>query len=211
MLDFLVHDWSYVGIIVFLILTGCGLPIPEEVPIVLAGVLSAQPDGLDPWLAYFSCLVGAIVGDAVMYSIGYRFGHSLLKDHPKCARFLHAEREERFERAIQDHGLKVLLVARFMVGIRGPVYLAAGVVRMPFRRFFLMDLLAATLVVSLFFGLSYAFGEAITDSLKRVEAMFTAVILLVLLIVGGILYYRRRRTIAQALLKQPRDGERSST
>src|SRR5688572_6324451 len=134
MLDFLVHDWSYLGIIAFLILTGCGMPIPEEVPIVLAGVLSSKEDGLDPWMAYAACLTGALVGDAVMYAIGYHWGHGLLKEHPKFAHILHAEREERFERAIQNHGLKVLLVARFLVGVRGPVYLAAGVARISFRR-----------------------------------------------------------------------------
>jgi len=105
-LDFLVHDWSYLGIILFLILTGCGMPIPEEVPIVLAGVLSAKADGLIPWVAYCSCLIGALVGDAIMYGIGYRWGHNLFKDHPRFAKFLHAEREERFEQAIQNHGLK---------------------------------------------------------------------------------------------------------
>jgi membrane protein DedA with SNARE-associated domain len=200
MLDFLVHDWSYLGIIIFLILTGCGLPIPEEVPIVLAGVLSAKDGGLDPWLAYAACLVGAILGDAVMYSIGYHWGHGLLKTHPKFARFLHAEREKRFEQAIQNHGLKVLLVARFMVGVRGPVYLAAGVVRIPFRRFLLMDLLAATLVVSLFFGLAYAFGEAITRSIRDFELTLTLVVAAILLVVAGVIYWRRRRVIGQAVL-----------
>ena len=36
-------DWfqaSYLGIVVFLALTGIGLPIPEEVPIIAAGVAS---------------------------------------------------------------------------------------------------------------------------------------------------------------------------
>lgn len=201
MLDFLVHDWSYLGIIVFLILTGCGLPIPEEVPIVLAGVLSAKPNGLDPWLAYSSCLAGALVGDAVMYSIGYHWGHGLLKEHPKFARFLHADREDRFERAIQTHGLKVLLLARFMVGVRGPVYLASGVVRMSFRRFLLMDLLAATLVVSLFFGLSYTFGPTIAKAIREFELTLTVVVVAIVLIIGGVIYWRRRRLIADAVLK----------
>jgi membrane protein DedA with SNARE-associated domain len=210
MFDFLVQDWSYLGIICFLVLTGCGLPIPEEVPIVLAGVLSAKPDGLDPYLAYTSCLVGALVGDAVMYGIGYRWGHGLLKDHPKFARFLHAEREERFERAIQNHGLKVLLVARFMVGVRGPVYLAAGVARISFRRFVLMDLLAATLVVSLFFGLSYTFGPHISAAMRRLEITLTVVIVMTLLALAIIIYWRRRRMIAQAVLVHAsRDGDQA--
>ena len=82
MQDILLSHGSYLGIVVFLILTGCGLPIPEEVPIVVAGLLSAQ-GVLMPQLALLACLVGAIAGDCVMYSIGFHFGHNLLKDHPK--------------------------------------------------------------------------------------------------------------------------------
>ena len=39
---------SYLGIIIVLILTGSGLPIPEEVPIVAAGIASSLGK-LNPW------------------------------------------------------------------------------------------------------------------------------------------------------------------
>ena len=55
MLDFLGNPGSYLGIILFLMLTGCGLPIPEEVPIVLAGVLSAEGKLMPEW-AFAACL-----------------------------------------------------------------------------------------------------------------------------------------------------------
>ena len=52
-------------------------------------------------LAFAACLVGAILGDIVMYAIGYHFGHNLLKDHPKLARFVRADREAKFEEMIE--------------------------------------------------------------------------------------------------------------
>ncbi|MEK6246781.1 MAG: hypothetical protein N2C12_01295, partial [Planctomycetales bacterium] len=43
---------TYLGIIIFLILTGGGLPIPEEVPIVMAGVMSSPENpGMQPFLS----------------------------------------------------------------------------------------------------------------------------------------------------------------
>ncbi|MBN1855113.1 MAG: DedA family protein [Pirellulales bacterium] len=197
-MDLLVTQGKYLGIILFLILTGCGLPIPEEVPIVLAGVLSAHGK-MDPTLAYFSCLIGALVGDSVMYTIGYHWGHSLFWVHPRLGKWLHAEREEKFEKAVQRHGLKVMILARFMVGIRGPAYLAAGVIRIPFRRFLLMDLVAATLVVSLFFGLSHAFGNQIVQWIHGIEYIATTVVVVVVII--AVIYWRRHRPIARVLLK----------
>jgi len=176
--DFWGLPGSYLGIILFLVLTGCGLPIPEEVPLILAGVLSAEGHLVPEW-ALAACLFGALVGDSVMYAIGYHFGHNLLLEHPKFARFLRVDREAQFEQAMDRHGFKVMLLSRFMVGVRGPVYLAAGVVRMPFRAFLLYDLVCATLVVGTFFGLSYAYGEHIARILRHAEVTFTLVVLLV--------------------------------
>ena len=200
-MEFLFHSGGYFGIILFLILTGCGLPIPEEVPIILAGVFSSQGQ-LQPEWAYAACLIGALLGDSIMYAIGYHFGHGLLAQHPKIGKVIGAKREAHFEQAILRHGFKVMLLARFMVGVRGPVYLAAGVVRMPFRRFLLWDLICATLVVSVFFWLSFAYGEEITNLLRDAEMTLT----LVLLLLAGVLALwwirRRRQRMLDAALDQ---------
>ena len=45
---------SYLGIVLFLTLTGLGLPVPEEVPIVAAGVAS-RAEALDWWWALPAC------------------------------------------------------------------------------------------------------------------------------------------------------------
>jgi membrane protein DedA with SNARE-associated domain len=192
------HPSSYFGIFLFLVLTGCGMPIPEEVAIVIAGVLSAE-GSLRPEFALVACLLGAVVGDCILYAIGYRWGGSLLSLHPKLAKFLHAEREQRFEQAIERHALKVMLLARFLIGIRGSVYVAAGAVRMPFRRFVVYDTLCATIVVGLFFSLSFAFGDEIAHWIRRAEWTATAIVVLLLFAAGGLLYYRHRQLIMAAI------------
>ncbi len=175
-----------------LILTGSGLPIPEEVPIIAAGIGSAVGT-LNPWGAFVSCLVGALAGDSVIYAIGYHFGHTLVVKHPRYAHWLHVEHEARIEEMIRRHGLKVFFVSRFMVGIRAPVYLTAGILRMSFRRFLLIDACCATAVVSVFFGLSYAYGERLADWLRRSEITFTVAIVVGACVVLCIFLWRRRR------------------
>src|SRR5688572_859715 len=109
-------DWlshlSYLGIVVVLTLTGVGLPIPEELPVIAAGVASHNGQ-MQPWLAWASCLFGALMGDCLMYGIGYHFGRSILKDYHWFTRSLTPERERQIERHIKSHGWKVFLVARF--------------------------------------------------------------------------------------------------
>jgi membrane protein DedA with SNARE-associated domain len=206
MFDWLLQSGSYLGIFAFMVLTGCGMPLPEEVAIVFAGVRSAQGE-LIWWAACAACLLGALVGDAVMYGIGRRFGHSLLQRHPKLGKLVHAEREEYFERAILRHGFKVLLLARFMVGVRGPVYLAAGVVRMPFRRFLIWDLFCATIVVTAFFALSYYLGEfldreAIGVLVRDTELMITVAALVVLAVAAFFALRRHRQRLLKHVIEE---------
>jgi membrane protein DedA with SNARE-associated domain len=197
----LFHPSSYFGIALFLILTGCGMPIPEEVAIVLAGVLSAE-EKLRWELALAACLIGALLGDSVMYLIGRQFGATRLSNHPRFAKLLGAEREKRFEDAIERHALKVMLAARFMVGVRGPVYLAAGAIRMPYRKFIMLDLICATIVVSIVFGLSYLFGAGVLTWIRDAEKTFTVAVILVS-IIAAIYIYWNRKGIAKAIFGDP--------
>jgi len=194
MTNFFLTHGSYIGIIVILILTGTGLPLPEEVPVIAAGVLSSHGQ-MEPWLAFFSCLVGAICGDCVMYWIGRRFGRNIIREHPWWAKFVKPNREAQLEQALKDHDFKVFFVARFLVGIRSPVYLAAGILRMPFRRFIIIDLFCATIVIGTFFGLSYYFGEPILRWIRGAEYTLTGILLLTVAIVTTMYFYRKRKKI----------------
>jgi len=209
MIDFILAHGSYLAIIVVLILTGTGLPIPEEVPIIAAGILSSQGT-LIWWLALPSCLFGALAGDCVMYWIGYHFGRSVLREHPWWAHFVKPEREAQIEQMLHKHGLKVFFLARFLVGLRSPVYLSAGIMRVPFRRFFLIDLFCASTVIGLFFGLSYYFGTAITRWIRGAEVGLTVVVVLVLASLAVYFWRRHRRKKAVAELQQTDDSDETS-
>src|SRR3954466_999075 len=193
MLASLLHPSSYLGFFVFIALTGCGMPIPEEAAIVVAGVLSSQdPPQLDWRIAFAVCLAGAVVGDSCMYAIGYRWGHGIFTSHPRFAKLFASENEAQFQKAVEAHALKVMLVARFLVGVRAPVYLMTGIVRLPFRRFLLYDVISAALCVGVGFGLAYLFGEQVADWVRHAEKRATIVVVLIIAAVLGILYYRYR-------------------
>jgi len=196
MLALLLHPTSYLGFFLFIAATGCGLPIPEEAAIVVAGVLSSQ-DKLDWRIAFAVCLAGAVVGDSFMYAIGYRWGHGIFTSHPRFAKLFATENEQQFQRSVEAHALKAMLLARFLVGIRAPVYVMTGVVRLPFRRFLVYDIISASLVVGVVFGLSYVFGEHVTEWVKHVETRATIVVVLIVIAVLSILYYRNREQVME--------------
>jgi len=198
--DLLLTHGSYLLIFAILVLTGSGLPIPEEVPVLAAGILSIKGT-LNPPLAFMWCVLGAIVGDCVMYVIGYHFGRPVLSDHPWFARFVTPEREIQIEQEFRKHGFKVFFIARFLVGLRSPVYLTAGILRVSFRRFLMIDLFCATMVVGTFFWVTYLLGETLAKWVKRAEVGITVVVVLALAGAGIYFWRRHKRKAARSVVK----------
>jgi membrane protein DedA with SNARE-associated domain len=189
----LLSDASYLWVIIFLILTGCGLPIPEEVGIIAAGVWAAD-GAIVFWLGLLACLFGCIVGDSIMYAIGYRFGKSVLREHPMFAGFLTPERERHIEQLIRTRGAAVLFTSRFLVGVRGPVYLTAGILHFPYRRFLLIDLVCATVVVSLFYSLAWYYGQDIISWIRTAEEGITIAVIAAIILGGAFFWLHHRRS-----------------
>ena len=192
-------DWfeqgSYLGIVVFLTLTGIGLPIPEEMPIVAAGVLT-KAGALKWYYALPACMIGALLGDSLMYAIGRFFGARILKEHPWWSGFLTPQREQTIENLLRKHGIKAFFVARFLVGLRSPFYLTAGMLRVKYRWFLLADLICASVVIGGFFGLAYLFGDRITGLIQSAERGFTAVVIVAALVAVAVIAFfsfRQRR------------------
>lgn len=207
MMDALINDVvPYLLVGVPIALTGMGLPVPEEFFVIGAGIAS-HAGTLEPWLALLTCLIGALLGDCAMYAIGYHFGHGLVREHPWFAKLLHPRRERQMEAMIRKHGLKVFLTARFLVGVRSPVYVAAGVLRVSFRQFLLFDALCASLVVSLFFGLGYGFADHIMglwDEIREAEKALTAIIVAAVAAVAFYFYWRHRQRVKRIRLRRLR-------
>ena len=189
--DFLISHGSYLLIVAVLIMTGAGLPLPEEIPIIAAGVLAGRGQ-LDPWLGLAACIFGALTGDCAMYWIGRRFGRGLLASRHWFARFVTPQREAQVEQLFRRHGLKMFFTARFLVVLRSPLLLAAGIMRLPFGRFLLIDLVSAVVVVGSFYGLAYFFGRTVYDWIRTSEWALTIVALGAGAMAGAVWWWRRR-------------------
>ena len=200
--DFL--NLRYLGIVLLLSLSGLGLPIPEEVVVVTAGFLSHDGEIFKWQYAYLACLGGALAGDIVVYSIGRYLGHGFFKRYPWFARLMHEEREAKMEQMIQKHGLKVFFVARFLVGVRVPLYLAAGVVRMSWPRFLLINSFCATTVVSLTFWLGYRYGNSVVETIRNSQNGLTIIVSLAIAI--GLTFYLLRRRRRKLLKEAGKDA-----
>jgi membrane protein DedA with SNARE-associated domain len=168
----LIGKLGYLGIALLLLLGGLGLPVPEEAPIILAAVLSK---GGKMWwpLALGSCFGGVLLGDFVVYFLGFWYGHRVMS-LPLARKFLSPAREAQIQGYFHRHGFKILVLGRFAVGFRTAAYLTAGILKLPALKLLAIDVLAALLSTLSVFGLAYVFAHQIQTSLDRLKYWLTA-------------------------------------
>src|SRR5262249_35523511 len=112
----LIEQLGYVGICVLLVLGGLGLPIPEEAPIILAAVLARH--GRRWWpAALATCLGGVLLGDFVVYLLGFFYGDKELSLR-LTRRILTRQRAAQMKGYLHRHGFKILVSGRFVPGFR---------------------------------------------------------------------------------------------
>jgi membrane protein DedA with SNARE-associated domain len=99
--------------------------------------------------------------------------------------------------AYHKHGLKFVVMARLVMGLRAAAFLTAGLVRVPFPRFLLVDVAAVLLSVPISFGVAYLVADSVAVALARVRELqlwIAGVTLLVAATWGLVLLRRRRRS-----------------
>ena len=132
-----VHAWFEWGgyFILFGLLFACGLglPMPEDIPLLLAGWFIAQGK-MNPVIASVVAWCGIIGGDCVLYYLARKYGMNVTKA-PLIGKHVTRERIEHVERMFEKYGVGVVAICRLFAGIRGAMVIAAGVVRFNFLKF----------------------------------------------------------------------------
>lgn len=149
--------WGYPGIVGMIVVGSVGVPLPEDVPLIAAGVLAAH-GGPNLVLASAFCLGVILARDYAFFWLGRRYGLRLLQTR-WGRRLVPADLVERMTERIQAHGVKIVAGGRFAIGVRTAIFFAAGVAAVPSRRFLLADGLAALISVPLWVGLGWIFAE----------------------------------------------------
>jgi membrane protein DedA with SNARE-associated domain len=206
-----VDNFTYIGVFAVLLLGSLGVPIPEEMPIIAAAVLSHE-DIVRWWLALPVCLLGALTGDVVLYWVGRHWGEQVL-NWRMVRLVLSPAREQWLKTAYRRHALKTVVTARHVMGLRAAAFLTAGIARVPFWKFVVADAGAAVLGIPLGFGLAYFFTDqikAIVADVHRVERWLGLAVLLALAVILAVGVWRwNRRVGKEPLNEEPAEGHSS--
>ncbi len=184
-------DYGYVGIFLALLASGCGFPIPEELPVITAGILVGHQDTALKWYVMLPVVVaGVVIGDGFLYGLGRFWGDRLLGIGWVQRNVVPPDKRAEIEKNFHDRGVAVLLFARLLPGIRTPIFIMAGVMRVPFGRFLLADGLYAIPGVNVLFWLSYFLTDQVMEVFKQVERYRPLVMVAVLSAVAGALFQK---------------------
>jgi membrane protein DedA with SNARE-associated domain len=184
------ESWGYLGVFVGILLTGLGFPMPEELPIVLGGALAGGSKAIW-WIMLPVSIVGVVIGDSFLYGIGRIWGAKLVERPFVKNHLLTPEKLASITENFHKYGIKILLFARLTPGIRAPIFLTAGITRLPISQFLLADGIYAIPGVSLLFVLGYFFTDSMVQLIEHDFVMFkNTIIVLVVLGVAGYLSYR---------------------
>jgi len=170
------HTRLYVAIFVAVLSTAV-TPVPEETALLGAGWM-AHRSGASPWLAVACAWAAILVGDVGTFALG----RGLLRGAVGAARLdrlFPAARRRWAEEKVARHGWRAILLARFLVGLRGFLYFALGGSRYPFGRFVALDAAIGTVEVALVVGVGWVVGASRHER-ARVEVIDIVVIAVLL-------------------------------
>lgn len=186
-----------IALLAVLLLCGLGLPMPEDIILITAGLLASM--GKFPlWWAIFAGMIGVLSGDSMLFFLGRRYGEGVFAWRP-VARMLSPEKLKVAKARVQANAHFICFIARFLPGLRSPIYLTAGALGIPPRVYVSQDLFAASISVPVWVVMGWYFGAEIEGALLLArDFQRTVLVLVAVAIVGWFLWSKRKKAVTEA-------------
>jgi membrane protein DedA with SNARE-associated domain len=186
------HHYGYLAVGAILVLENIGFPVPGET-ILIAAALYAAAGQLNIVLVALIAIVASTVGSTIGYVIGMYGGRPLAERYGRYV-FLTPERLSKTEDFFNRRGWLVVLLGRFVEGVRQAVGIIAGITEMTFPVFVLFTVLGSMLWVVTWSVVGEIAGAHVTTISRYATYVAVAVAVGVVLLVGrAILRARRNR------------------
>jgi membrane protein DedA with SNARE-associated domain len=165
----ILDTWGYAALLVLLIATGVGSPIPEDLLLVTAGYLIFADVFRWPF-ALGICVTGVVVSDLILYAAGRRIAWGAWRSPGTGNYYLSVHRLHKVTRWFARCGNGLILVARLAPGTRALVFVTAGLHAIPAPTFLRYDLLGAALWVPAMLMIGHAAGSRVGGAENAVQA-----------------------------------------
>jgi membrane protein DedA with SNARE-associated domain len=190
------NHYGYLAVFGLVAIEDFGVPVPGETVLIL-GAVYAGAGRLNVALVALLGFLGAVIGDNIGFAIGHFGGRRLVERWGRYI-FLTPERLDKATGFFERHGGKVIVVARFIEGLRQANGIIAGTTGMHWARFLFFNAIGAALWVALWVSIGYFSGNninAIYDEATRYSTFLAiaAGVLIVAFIARRVYRARARR------------------
>jgi membrane protein DedA with SNARE-associated domain len=210
-LDSPLEHYGLWAIALFVFLEDFGIPVPGET-VLIAGAVFAGSGRLNIVAVGVVGFLAAVVGDNIGYAIG-RFGGRALVERWGRYVFLTEERLDKAERFFERHGGKIIVVARFVEGLRQANGIIAGITGMRWLKFLAFNALGAALWVGTWVSVGYFAGQHITTVYNAITSysLYAAIAAVVVIAAWLLLRLRKRRQARNAVRAQAEPADAGPT
>jgi membrane protein DedA with SNARE-associated domain len=187
---------AYLAVFGILLICGLGVPIPEDITLIAGGLLVYYGESHLASMILVS-LAGVLLGDAFIFWLGHKYGRRIA-GRGFFKKLLPSERLDSVSKTFRERGTKLLFAARFMPGLRAPIFFSAGTLHVPFRTFLFYDGGAALLSVPAIVGSVYYFGEHLDRVIHIIQRTEYLILALILAAIGVVFFrWKKKRSIQQ--------------
>jgi membrane protein DedA with SNARE-associated domain len=194
------NHYGYLAVAGLVLIEDFGVPVPGETILILAAVY-AGTGRLNVVLVALLGFCGAVLGDNIGFAIGHFGGRPLIERYGRYI-FLTPDRIDKATGFFERHGGWIIIVARFIEGLRQANGIIAGISGIHWAKFLLFNAIGAALWVAVWTSVGYFSGShinAIYDTASRYSTYLAIAFgaLVVAYIARRVIRARRARNAAQ--------------
>ncbi|MGB7054061.1 MAG: DedA family protein [bacterium] len=173
-------------------------PYPSDAFVLVFAFLAGQGH-YDPYILYGLTAAGSISGIMIIYYVGRKYGGSVLEFFSRSflGRLFPVRMIEKSKKKFNQRGDLIVLLNRFLPGMRAPICFAAGIVGIKVPKVFLFSLISVLIwnafLVTVGFYVGATWDEA--SRFLRNYTIIAGLILIAILILLTIFYFKKRRNL----------------
>ena len=170
------------AVFLLLVAAGVGLHLPEDLIIIPAGWEIASGNFPLVWTV-IAAYVGVVGGDTGWFLLCRHWGPKLLLSH-WFLKSVHPRRVLVIKRLLDRHGVWVLLISRFIPGARTASVAVAGLTRLRWRTFLVVELPMAAITVATQIAIGYYAEQGIIGTNRTAHWIMLGCGLAALIVIG---------------------------
>jgi len=200
-----VVDWGYWGVGLLMAMESSILPVPSEVVVPPAAIISTQPNAeMSFWGVVIAGTVGSYVGSCVMYVTALLVGRPFLLRYGKYI-LMPPHKIEKAEVFMRKYSTGGIFFSRFLPVIRHLISIPAGLAKVNFGMFSLTTITGSAIWCAVLAWFGAKVGTAHPDILETPEKLVEAVKAESHLIVLGVLLLAVLYAVMKYLTREKKD------